>query len=368
VLAIDSVQWIDSESLAVLDAVVPYLEDTRVVLITSGRPEWRHTWPNHVLTLHLERFSRQDCAQFVAFLLRSDAVEPATLDILTRESDGNPLLLAEMVRSGVESGAVCEQNGQWRLLDPEAAVTGHGVDSLRSIIQARLDQLSAQERRVLQFAAVLGQNWTGSLLARVLDENLPVPDVLRSLAEREYLVEEMGGEEPGYSFTHAIMQEVAYASLPHNGREQLHERVGRVLEEQFDPDRPNKVVLRELVHHFMRGSSHHRAAQYLLYAADAGAGIAEDDWAISTYRRALEYSQKTRDRTRRRALELDIQERLGDALLRQSRLADAQVAFEAASELDDAQRRTGRLRVRLAHVASRQGNPAINELLGPITA
>src|SRR5438067_2278850 len=70
VLAIDGVQWIDFESLAVLDAVVPDLEDARVVLITTARPDWRHTWPNEVLTLRLERFSLQDCAQYVSFLLR----------------------------------------------------------------------------------------------------------------------------------------------------------------------------------------------------------------------------------------------------------------------------------------------------------
>jgi adenylate cyclase len=358
VLAIDGVQWIDFESLAVLDAVVPDLEDARVVLITTARPDWRHTWPNEVLTLRLERFSLQDCAKFVSFLLRSSAVAPSTLDILARESDGNPLLLAEMVRSGVESGGLCEVEGEWRLIRRDAVVRGRGIDSLRSIIQARLDQLSSEERRVLQVAAVLGQNWTGSLLARVLDENLPVPDLLRALAEREYLVQEMGGEEPGYSFAHAITQDVAYASLPQTGRERLHERVGRVLEEQFDPVRPSKVALRELVHHFMRGSSHHRAAQYLLYAADAGAGIADDAWAIATYRRAFEYAQKSKDRARRRALELDIQERLGDALLRQSSLADAQVAFEAAGELDDSKQRNGRLKAKLATVASRQGNHA----------
>jgi class 3 adenylate cyclase/tetratricopeptide (TPR) repeat protein len=358
VLAIDGVQWIDPESLFVLDAVVPDLEDTRVVLITTARPEWRHRWPNEVLSLRLERFSPQDCAQFVSFLVRSNAVAPTTLDILARESDGNPLLLAELVRSGVESGRLCEQEGEWRLVRRDAAVTGGGIDSLRSIIQARLDQLSSEERRVLQVAAVLGQNWTGSLLARVIEENLPVPDLLRQLAEREYLVQELGGEEPGYSFAHAITQEVAYASLPHAARERLHERAGRVLEEQFDSVRPNKAALRELVHHFVRGSSRERAAQYLLYAADAGTGIAEDGWAIVTYRRALEYAQKVRDRARRRSLELDIQERLGDALLRQSNLAEAQVAFEAAGEVDDSKQRLGRLTAKLAHVASRQGNHA----------
>ncbi len=356
VLALDGVQWIDSESLAVLDAAVPDLEDARVVLITTARPDWRHTWPNEVLSLRLEHLSHDECAQLVSILLRSSVVAPATLEILARESNGNPLLLAEMVRSGVESGALCEVNGEWHLLRRDAVAAGSSADSLRSIIQARLDQLSPEERRVLQVASALGQTWTGSLLARVLEENLPVPDLLRMLAEREYLVQEMGGEEPGYSFAHSITQEVAYASLPQSGRERLHERVGRVLEEQFDPVRPNKVALRELVYHFVRGSSHDRAARYLLYGADAGAGIAEDTWAVSTYRLALEYARKARDRTRRRSLELDIQEGLGDAFLRQSSLADAQVAFEAATELDDLKQRAGRLKAKLAHVANHQGN------------
>jgi tetratricopeptide (TPR) repeat protein len=208
----------------------------------------------------------------------------------------------------------------------------------------------------MQVGAVLGQNWTASLLARVMEENLPVQDLLRELAEREYLIQEMGGEEPAYSFAHSITQEVAYASLPHTMRERLHERVGCVLEDQFDPIRPNKVTLRHLVHHFMRGSSHDRAAQYLLYAADAGAGIADDTWAMETCRRALEYAHKVRDRTRRRTLVFEVQERMGDALLRQSSLAEAQVAYEAAGDLDEATERGCRLRLKLAHVASRQGN------------
>src|SRR5260370_14280193 len=133
VLAIDGVQWIGLERLAVLDAVVPDLEDARVVLITTARPDWRHTWPNEVLTLRLERFSLQDCAQFVSFLLRSSAVAPSTLDILARESDGNPLLLAEMVRSGVERGGLCEMEGEWRFLRRDAVVAGGGIAPLRDV-------------------------------------------------------------------------------------------------------------------------------------------------------------------------------------------------------------------------------------------
>src|SRR5262249_11447102 len=147
--------------------------------------------------------------------------------------------------------------------------------------------LPFEERRVLQVASVLGQSWTGSLLAQVLDASLPIPDLLRRLAEREYLVPEMGGEEPGYSFTHTITQEVAYASLPHAERERLHDRAGRTLEAQFVAPFPNKADLRQLLYHFVRGNSPDRAAQYFMYAADAVAGYTDDAWATNTYRRGL---------------------------------------------------------------------------------
>src|SRR5436853_7738547 len=115
--------------------------------------------------------------------------------------------------------------------------------------------------------------------------------------------------------------------MRHSARERSHERVGRVPEAQFDPVRPSNVALRELVYHFVRGSSRDRAAQYLLHAADAGAGIAEDAWAIATYRLALGYAQKAKDRTRRRSLGLAIKERLADVLLRPSSLSDPTAAL-----------------------------------------
>ncbi|HET6318740.1 MAG TPA: adenylate/guanylate cyclase domain-containing protein, partial [Chloroflexota bacterium] len=356
VLLIDADQWIDLESRAVLEAALPDLEDTRLVAITTARPGEGHAWLAPMHTVRLERFSRKECAQMVSVLLRGDPVATDTIDVLARESGGNPLLLAEMVRSGTETGALTKSGDEWHLVQRDALAAGGNVDSLRGIVQARLDQLSAGERRLLQVAAVCGDTCTASLLARVLEDNLPIPDLLRELADREYLVEQMGDEEPSYSFAHGITQEVAYASLPHTHRERLHESVGRVLEGQFDAAYPNKALLRQLIYHFIRGSSRDRAALYLMHAADAAAGFAEDDWAIATYRRALDFAQRAKDRQSGRRLALQIQERLGEALLRQSRLTDAQVAFEAACELDDTPASRARLRAQLALVATRQGN------------
>jgi len=166
------------------------------------------------------------------------------------------------------------RDGTWRLIHREAAATGAGVDSLRSIVQARLDQLSSDERRVLQVAAVLGQNWTGSLLAQVLEENVPVPDLLRQLAEREYLRRKWAVRNRATALRTASPRRW-HTPACHTPPRALARTAWVASWRTSRPGAPDKVLLRQLVYHFVRGSSRDRAAQYLLHAADAGGWHAE---------------------------------------------------------------------------------------------
>src|SRR5207244_7056962 len=95
VIALDAAQWIDAESLAVLDEVVPMLADARVVLIEAALPEWQHPSPTDVHRLRLERFSSAECAEVISLLLRSREIDSAAVQTLAQQSGGNPLLLEE---------------------------------------------------------------------------------------------------------------------------------------------------------------------------------------------------------------------------------------------------------------------------------
>jgi len=104
----DGVQWIDFESLAVLDAVVPDLEDARVVLITTARPDCAtrgkrsaHAASRALLTSRLH--------PICVLLLRSTrcavhARYPSRESDVIRSARGAG-------RSGVESGGLCEVEG-----------------------------------------------------------------------------------------------------------------------------------------------------------------------------------------------------------------------------------------------------------------
>ena len=159
VIALDSAHNADPDTLAVLSEVTGSLGEAPLVLLSAARPGWTHTWPRPTVEVQLGPFSAEESARFVSRLLGGESVDPAALDTLVQLGEGSPLVLEEVVRAYVEGGTLQRQNGVWQLTVPGALLGSHG---LRSVVQARLDQLSQQERRVIQVLAVVGRSATAS--------------------------------------------------------------------------------------------------------------------------------------------------------------------------------------------------------------
>lgn len=109
-------------------------------------------------------------------------------------------------------------------------------DTIQAVLAARMDRLSALEKRVLQTAALVGVEVPSALLHRVTA--LPEATLQRCLAAletAEFLYESHVGPEPSYAFTHVLVQEVAAQSLLRRTRQQLHQHMAEVLTTDF-PD------------------------------------------------------------------------------------------------------------------------------------
>ena len=176
----------------------------------------------------------------------------------------------------------------------------------------------------------------------------------------EYLVQRSDADEPRFAFRRGITEEVAYASLTQDERYEMHDAVGVALELLYDPSRPDPAYFQQLAHHFSHGlRGRNRRARYMLRSADAAASLFANEAAISQYRETLRLAQSLKDPKQRLAIRVDAQVRLGDLLLRQSRLDEAESTFKAAFDLvaSDPERRV-RLSARLALIAIRRGDPS----------
>jgi class 3 adenylate cyclase/tetratricopeptide (TPR) repeat protein len=229
-----------------------------------------------------------------------------------RASDGVPLYLREFVRAVAESADVTAE----RTVPP----------SLERLILARLDRLSPPVRDVASALAVAGS--TVDLgFARLMLSGQDLEPALVELS-RQGLVD-VGAET--CSFSHGLVQEVAYSTLLRGPRRALHQRAATALEAWSGEERSDAT----LAHHWERAGQAAEAIPYHLAAADEAEAVSGSVEALGHIDAAI-----------RLTLEVDAEADIGRLILRRAALyrrigdvdaarADAERALAAARSRRD---------------------------------
>ena len=91
----------------------------------------------------------------------------ALRQLLLSRAEGNPFFLEESVRALVETGALVGEPGAYRLTRhlPDIEVPA----TVQATLAARIDRLPADEKRLLQTAAVVGKDVPYVLLRAIAD-------------------------------------------------------------------------------------------------------------------------------------------------------------------------------------------------------
>jgi DNA-binding NtrC family response regulator/tetratricopeptide (TPR) repeat protein len=271
---VEDLHWIDSETQATLDRLVESLPTARLLLVGTHRPEYRHPWAGktYYSQLRLDPLPPEHAQVLLQSLLGAGAELAPLAERVIERTEGNPFFLEESVRSLVETRAVAGQPGDYRL----SGVVGdiEVPPAVEALLAARIDRLSADDRQVLQSAAVIGTDVPLALLAAVQGASEDaVGESVARLQAAEFLYERTGTTEAEYTFKHALTHEVAYGSLSAERRRALHARIVEALEARH-PDQ-----LEQLGHHALRGEIWDKAVRYLREAGEKAA-------ARSAYREA----------------------------------------------------------------------------------
>jgi predicted ATPase len=221
-LVIVAEDWADPSTLELLELLLEQGATTRLLLIYTGRPEFRPQWPmraNHFL-ITLSRLSPRNVRTMVGQVASRKALSEETVAAVVQRTGGVPLFVEELTRAILESG-----NG--KLTVREIPVTLH--DSL----MARLDQLGAV-KEVLQIAGVIGGEFSYELLQAVQpigDENLQ--RLLHDLTAAELLYVRGIAPDATYVFKHELIRDAAYEALLRSRRKELHSLVARTIDKEF---------------------------------------------------------------------------------------------------------------------------------------
>ncbi|MGH2465145.1 MAG: adenylate/guanylate cyclase domain-containing protein, partial [Candidatus Limnocylindrales bacterium] len=217
-IVLEDLHWSSDSLLDLLDSLVQPRPDLPILIVAIARPELldrRASWSGgrrNSVSLSLEPLPDGDVANLVEHLV--EGIAPDVVEAVVERADGNPFYAGEIVR------AIVEQVGPTLDADAVEAALQRLPDTVQATVLARLDLLSASERRILQVGSIFGR---GFALAGVIALDPTIANVaeetLEELLERD-LVRQAGPRE--VNFRHILIREVAYGMLPRAERARLH--------------------------------------------------------------------------------------------------------------------------------------------------
>ncbi|MGH7369412.1 MAG: ATP-binding protein, partial [Candidatus Methylomirabilaceae bacterium] len=280
ILILEDLHWIDSETQSLLDSIVESLSTSRVLLLVNYRPEYQHGWGTKTsyTQLRVDTLPPEGAEELLRALLGEDRDLQPLKELLINRTEGNPFFLEESVRTLVETRALVGERGAYRLTKPLPSIQVPAT--VQAVLAARIDRLPAEEKRLLQTAAVIGKDVLFSLLQATAE--LP-EEALRSalahLQDAEFLYETSLFPDLRYSFKHALTHEVTYGSIVQDRRRALHARIVEAIEALYTERLDDQVD--RLAHHALRAERWEKAVAYLHQAgaraldrsANAEAGV-----------------------------------------------------------------------------------------------
>jgi tetratricopeptide (TPR) repeat protein len=286
VIVLDDLHWSDAASLQLLAFVAPELRSMRLLLVASHRtgemrdgPALHEGLARASQRLELRGLGADDIARLVE-AKTGTVPAPGLVADVQRITEGNPFFVGEFVQMLQAEGALGSRDlASARLKLPA---------ELGATIRRRFASLTAEQRRLLEVAAVVGRDFDVVLLQAACE--LPRDRVLGGLEPvlSARLIEEVSGALGSFRFAHALIREALYEDLTPTVRAQLHGRIGRALESVGDgsPER-----LPALAHHFFHAATLGDAATALAYVERAGheasARLGHEE-AVGHFERALQ--------------------------------------------------------------------------------
>jgi len=337
-VAIEDVHWMDEASADLLRHIAVRITDLPWVVCVTRRDEdtgFVAPITGRCVSMQLSPLSPESVSALIELATDEKPLLPHEVQELGERSAGNPLFLQELIHAVKRAGSL-----------------QHVPASIEGMVTAQIDRLSASDRRILRYAAVLGTSFDERLLTTLLTDRDPAPDRATWRRLSDFVADEGGGT---YRFHHALMRDAAYEGLPYRRRRELHARVGEGILEAAGANPDDRAEL--LSTHFFLAGELVPALRFSVIAAKRASTVYANVEASRFFRRAIEVAR----RLDLPAHELrPLHEELGDAFERAGLYREAGKAFGDARRLSgDAPVATARLMLKQAQIEDRAGSPPV---------
>ncbi len=360
----EDLHWADNASLDLILRILQNLAEKRLMIICTTRPtifERKPGWGNAFDSFHtiqLKPLPPEDSIALVQEILQKvDYLPDSLCQLIASNAEGNPFYVEELIKMLIEEGGIICGSERW-YIKQERIQAIHVPSTLTELLQARLDSLPYEEKKILQRAAIIGRLFWDSAVQALRTEGGAepnVPSVLQALLRREFIFHRehskfAGAEE--YIFKHSILRDVTYETVLLKMRRMYHHQAARWFETAGE-QRLNEYS-GVIADHYERAGENPQAVEWLTRAGEVAAQANAYPEAIAFFERALHLTSEQKT-----AAQADLLIRLGECYERNSDYPLAirylQEGLEIAREIKH-QKGAARAQASLGLVNARQGN------------
>jgi class 3 adenylate cyclase/tetratricopeptide (TPR) repeat protein len=261
-LIFEDLHWIDSETRAILDKLADLIPTRRILMLVNYRPEYRADWgrKTYFRQLPVAPLPTAIAHRLLDDLLGTHATLAELKVRLIEQTSGNPLFLEECVQMLRAQGVLHGDRGAAELVQPLGLISFLPA-SVQSTLKARVDRLDLQQKHVLDFASVLGKDFSYVNLQAAIDiDAAALQTCLGELQAFEFVYQTRREPEPEFTFKHALTYQVVYRSLLSDRRRSMHAAVLRSMEQRFKDRAGDHAEV--LARHAMHGGDWDKAFHY----------------------------------------------------------------------------------------------------------
>jgi class 3 adenylate cyclase len=283
ILLLEDLHWIDSASEELLLRIVDREPALPAVILHTRRPEYGPVWAGRpgVVELRLTPLSSSDTVRIAQIRFGVDNLPESLARLIVDKAEGNALFIEEIASYLIERGTVRRTPSG---LSYEASMVAAALPaSVQLLLTARADRLSADDRKLLQVAAVIGRRFDPDLLAAVETRSGDVELRLEALQSLNFV--QRDAQSGDFEFKHVLMRDALYDSLLSLPRSELHLKVANAIELR-GAARLSEVT-ETLAYHFSSSVQHDKAFRYCSLAGRKCLDIYSLEEAERYFRKAL---------------------------------------------------------------------------------
>lgn len=333
-LFLDDIHWADPSSVDFLAYLGARLTGVRLLVVVTYRPAEmklnKHPFGQVQLELQahgvcremaLSYLHRDDLISYLVMTFPRHRFPDEFIDIIFEKTGGNSLFMVEMLRYLRDSSLVVQDQGGWVLARGIPDFQTDLPESIRSLLQKKLDTLPEADRRILMVASVQGHEFDSAILAEVLERD-PA-----EVEERLYFLEQVQGlvrflreqEFPDgtltlrYGFVHVLYQNALYGSLRPTRKVDWSMAIAEALLGHYGEK--STVAAIEVALLFEAARDYERAVEYFILAAKHAIRVFAHQEAAYLARRGLAILHKFYRTTERDEKEMTLLIVLGVSLI-----------------------------------------------------